>query len=239
LNIAREFKGGSKFHGGDNLMALNTPMKIVLTVVIIILIGIGFYLLDYQKKLADIKQLKETLASKNETLKVNQERVKRLPEQLAKQEQLEKARNDLLAERLPQEDASIFVPKFIQSMEQLIAEERKATKDQAMQVVSITPGQLQAPGAEGGDKSAIKALEIFPKQPFQVNLTAKYPTVIHMLHQLAAVKLQRLVTIQKISLGPAESPKAGSPTLNVNMPMTAYLNEGKDNRKSAAPVKKP
>jgi Tfp pilus assembly protein PilO len=212
-------------------MALNTPMKVVLTVVIIILIGVGFYLLDYSGKYAEIKNLGEDLAKKDEMLKINQERVKRLPEQLAKKEALEIQLDRLIQERLPQEDAMIFVPRFIQGMEQMVAAEKQVTGDYTLEVVSITPGKLEPPatGEAAGDS---KVLELFPKQPFQVNMKAKYPTVIHLLHQLAALKLKRLVTITNISLSPAVEVGPGfSPTLTVMMPVVAYLNEGKDKDK--------
>jgi Tfp pilus assembly protein PilO len=219
------------FHGGEKLMALNTPMKIVLTVVVIILIGIGFYLLDYSSKFNEIKDMEAELVKKEEMLKVNQERVRRLPEQLAKKEMLEIQLDKLIQERLPQEDAMIFVPRFIQSMEQLIAKERVATGDRTMEVISITPGKLEPPSTEAQGDSQV--LELFPKQPFQVNLKARYPTVIHLLHQLAALKLERLVTITNITLNPeGNAPGPGmSPTLRVTMPVVAYLNEGKERDK--------
>lgn len=209
-------------------MALNTPMKIVLTIVIIFLVGIGFYLMDYQKKLSEIKQLEETLVAKRDQLKTNEKRVRALPEQLKRKEKLESELDALIQEKLPKEDAAIFVPKFIQSMEELIAQERRVTGDGSMEVKSITPGRLEMPGAKAGEsEGALKALVMFPKQPFQVNLKAKFSSVIHFLHQLAALKLQRLVTITKIDLSPAEAQVYGqSPTLNVNIPMVAYLNEG-------------
>lgn len=213
-------------------MALNTPMKIVLTMVIIFLIGIGFYLLDYSRKLTELKSFEEDFISKKEQLKTNEERVRALPKQLNRKENLTKELDALLQERLPQEDAAIFVPKFIQSMEDLVSIERKATGDTTMEVISITPGTLEQPDVSGKPEDAKtdapKALMLFPKQPFQVSFKARFGTVIHFLHQLAALKLQRLVTIQKIALAPAENPVYGqSPALSVTMPMVAYLNEGK------------
>lgn len=214
-------------------MVLNTPMKIVLTVVIIFLIGIGFYLLDYQKKLNDIKDLEANLVSKNDQLKRDEQRVRALPEQLKKREKLQNELNALIQQKLPKEDAMIFVPKFIQSMEELIASERRMTGDNSLEVTSIQPGQLEKTTDEAPSKSSkgggeLKALVMFPKQPFNVSLKGKYSTVIHFLHQLAALRLQRLVTITRISLTPSEQVEYGiSPTLTITMPMVAYLNEEK------------
>ncbi len=208
---------------------MNTPMKIVVAVVIIFLVGMGFYLLDYQKKFSEIKQLNETLKAKQDQYQTNKARIAKLPKQIAEKERLTAELNALIQEKLPKEDAMIFVPKFIEAMEELVAYERKVTGDKSMEVISITPGRLEPPAARSGeDKGEPKALIMFPRQPFQVNIKAKYGTVIHFLHQLAALKLQRLVTINKITLSPAQAPEYGkSPTLNVSIPMMAYLNEEK------------
>jgi len=62
---------------------------------------------------------------------------------------------------------------------------------------------------------------------FQMSLKGKYLTVIDFLRQLGALKLKRLVTINKLSLSPAETPKGGSsPALNITIPITAYLSKG-------------
>jgi hypothetical protein len=112
-------------------------------------------------------------------------------------------------------------------MEEMIASEKRITGDESLEVNNIQPGALEMPSTKGDSKSEVKALLVFPKQSFQVNIKAKYSTVIHILHQLAALKLQRLVTIQKISLSPCEGIKYGmSPALSVNLPVVAYLNEG-------------
>jgi Tfp pilus assembly protein PilO len=223
-------------------MVLNTPMKIVLTVVVIFLVGIGFYLLDYQGKLTEIKNLESSLIQKQEQMKTNELRVKALPDQLNKREKLTKELNGLIQQKLPKENAAVFVPKFIQSMEELIASERIATGDKTLEVVSITPGRLEQTGGsnpDGGKPPSggeIKALVNFPKQPFQVSIRAKYSTCIHFLYQLSALKLERLVTIQRISLSPAESTQYGrSPTLAINIPMIAYLNEGNKDASAPAP----
>lgn len=209
-------------------MGLNTPMKIVLAVVIIFLIGIGFYLLDYQKKITQIKQLENTLQTKKDQLKADEERVKRLPEELKKRERLRAELNALIQKQLPEEDPAIFVPMFIKEIETLVASERAVIKDPTFKILSLAPGPLQIPGGdEGGkDEPKISALQKFPRQLFNVQLTGKYYTCMHFLHQLALLRLKRLVTINKINLAPAEATIYGkSPMLNIVIPMTAYLKE--------------
>jgi len=221
-------------------MALNTPMKIVLTLVIIFLIGIGFYLLDYQKKFTEITFNERQLAEKKDQLETNKKRVQDLPLLLEKRDKLQNQLDTLIQNQLPKEEAAIFVPKFIQSMEELVASEKIVTGDTTVQLMSITPGRLEMPGAKDEKTNEPSALLIFPKQPFQVNMRARYSTVIHLLHQLAALKLQRLITIQRIALSPAEAPTYGvSPALSVNMPMIAYLNEGKSEEEKTDDKKAP
>jgi len=211
-------------------VGLNTPMKIVLAVVIIFLIGIGFYLLDYQKKITDLKQLDNTLRTKRDQLKTNEERVKRLPEELKKREKLKAQLDALIKKQLPTENPKVFVTNFLREIESLVAQERKARKDPSFRIISLAPGPLQ-PAQTGGEKGgeaggAIDALKRFPTQLFNVQLQGKYKTCMFFLHSLAQLRLKRLVTINKINLAPSEGPQYGKPpTLNIVIPMTAYLNE--------------
>lgn len=207
-------------------MGLNTPMKIVLAVVIIFLIGIGFYLLDYQKKIAMLKTQEQTIQSKKDQYAQDQKRVQRLPELLEKREKLQKELESLIQKQLPKETPAIFVPSFIREIELLVESERNLLKDPTFKILSLSPGPLIMPGeAKPGDEPKAAILEKFPKQLFNLQLTGKFDTVIHFLHQLASLRLKRLVTINKINLNPAENTEYGKqPMLNIVIPMTAYLN---------------
>jgi Tfp pilus assembly protein PilO len=57
-------------------------------------------------------------------------------------------------------------------------------------------------------------------------MTGKYSTVIDFLYQLGAMKLDRLVTINRLSLSPSKSEGNASPVLTVSMPITAYMKTG-------------
>ncbi|MCE1249060.1 MAG: hypothetical protein LWY06_20695 [Firmicutes bacterium] len=214
-------------------MGLNTPMKIVLAVVIIFLIGIGFYLLDYQKKITTIKQLDQTLTSKKDQLKMDEERVKKLPEEIRKHEKLQGQLDSLIKKQLPKEPKELFVPAFIREIEELVSAEKKFLGDESFKILSLAPGPLTQPGGNepGGpadNEPKVEALKRFPRQLFNLHLQGKYYTCMHFLHQLALLRLKRLVTISKINLGPAEQVKYGvSPMLNIIIPMEAYLNEEK------------
>ena len=58
-------------------------------------------------------------------------------------------------------------------------------------------------------------------------MTGKYSTLVEFLYQLGALELDRLVTINEISLRPkGENEGGGSPTLSITIPITAYLRQG-------------
>jgi len=59
-----------------------------------------------------------------------------------------------------------------------------------------------------------------------MNMTGKYSTLIDFLYQLGAMKLDRLVTINRISLAPTKSEGNASPVLTVTLPITAYMKTG-------------
>jgi hypothetical protein len=59
-----------------------------------------------------------------------------------------------------------------------------------------------------------------------MTMTAKYPTLVDFLYELGALELDRLVTINQISLSPGPSEGGGSPVLTVTIPITAYLRQG-------------
>jgi Tfp pilus assembly protein PilO len=60
-----------------------------------------------------------------------------------------------------------------------------------------------------------------------MQMTARYSTLVDFLYQLGALKLDRLVTINKISLSPNTKGEGGeSPVLSVQIPITAYMKTG-------------
>jgi len=69
-------------------------------------------------------------------------------------------------------------------------------------------------------------LKSFPTRVLNMSMRGKYATLIDFLYQLGALKLERLVTIDKIALSPADKSTAGSPTLTITIPITAYMRQG-------------
>lgn len=211
-------------------MALPTPMKIVLAVFIIILIGLGFWLVDWQKKQAEIKQIQTTLAEKNAELENNKAMVKALPQETEKKKQLERELKTVIQEQLTPETEAEFVPSYIGDIEKLVEQQRSRMGDQDFLISSLTPGALTTVGGEkekGETSGGPSALAGYPTRTFQMQLTGKYASLIDFLRQLGALKLKRLVTINRLSLAPQkESKKGESPSLSITMPITAYLRQG-------------
>ncbi|MEW6281624.1 MAG: type 4a pilus biogenesis protein PilO, partial [Candidatus Eremiobacterota bacterium] len=66
----------------------------------------------------------------------------------------------------------------------------------------------------------------FPTRVFSMTMNGHYQTLVDFLYQLGALKLDRLVTINKITLSPTTDKDTGEDTLNISIPITAYLRQG-------------
>lgn len=215
-------------------MTLTTPMKIILALLVIALIAVGFWLLDWQHKhteLAGVKQQKADLQAK---LEQNRELVKALPVLTREKADLEEKLRQVVQTDLVAEKPELFVANYLKQIERVMLEERVRMSDPTFDIVNIQPGALtssapagSAPeeGAEGADATP-DALKSFPTRVFNMSMRGKYATLIDFLYQLGALKLERLVTIDKIALAPTEKSPGGSPTLTITIPITAYMRQG-------------
>jgi Tfp pilus assembly protein PilO len=225
-------------------MNLTTPMKILLVVIIVALVGVSFYLMDWQKKLANLKELQLTLDNKNQELERNQKMVEKLPELYKESDELQGELERLLIANIKPEPEWAFVSNYLKEIEKLVIYERQRMNDPSFSIQSITPGVMVSPTAAKGDEkkpegaaaepakkeettsSTPSALTQFPTRKFQMTLQGRYGTLVDFLQQLGALKLRRLVTIDRISLSPAEVKGGKSPVLNITIPITAYLSKG-------------
>jgi|GEM_PF-798720 len=224
-------------------MNLTTPMKVLLVVIIVALVGVSFYLMDWQKKLANLKELQTTLDSKNQELERNQKMVEKLPELYKESDELQSDLERLLIANIKPEPEWAFVSNYLKEIEKLAIYERQRMNDPSFSIQSITPGAMVSPTVAPADgkkpegtpeqpkkedaASVAPALMQFPTRKFQITLQGKYGTLVDFLQQLGALKLRRLVTIDRIALAPAEGKGVGvSPVLNITIPMTAYLSKG-------------
>jgi Tfp pilus assembly protein PilO len=227
-------------------VTLTTPMKIVLAVIIIAVIGLGFWLLDWQKKQAELATIQRTLEEK----KAEKDRIEK---DVQKIDELVKINNDLKGQLkviiesgfVPEQEKD-FVPNYLEKVEGLVARVAAENGDDSFEILSVTPGAQtiqQAPASAGGTKTDAKtdakaaaaapapppeALKNYPTRTFQMSMRGRYETLIDFLDRLGRLELQRLVTVNKLALSPAEGVKSGSPTLAITMPLTAYLRTGGD-----------
>jgi len=135
----------------------------------------------------------------------------------------------LVQEKLGHETEAEFVPNYLESIENMVAIEKKRTGDGSFTLVSLTPGAQEGQSVsnqEGKNTSEPDALQRFPKRKFQMTLKGRYETLIDFLQQLGRMEMKRLVVIDSISLAPGEGGNSFSPVLNITMPVTAYLSTG-------------
>lgn len=221
-------------------MTLTTPMKIVLAVIIIAVIGLGFWILDWQGKQTTLAGIDKQLEEKNAERERIEADVAKIDELVTKNNELKRQLEEVVKAGFKPEDPKDFVPNYLEKVEALVARIRQEDNDETFDITAITPGALQSGGApapaggakddKGKDKGAapapIPALQNYPTRTFQMSMKGKYNTLVDFLDRLGALELQRLVTVNKLALAPVSSDNPADPTLAITMPMTAYLTGG-------------
>lgn len=213
---------------------MTTPMKLIIAIIAILLIGAGFYMFDWSEKWERKKAAEANLAAKAQELDQLKEAIKELPllqqQVREKQEELQKVISTKVSNETPDE----FVGNYLREIERLVLDEQKATGDYTFIIKSISPGAVASAGAPGGSgtpptatQETPEALAAFQTRVFTMSLTGKYSTIVEFLYQLGAMKLDRLVTINSVHLGKGSGGEGGgSPVLTVDLPITAYLKTG-------------
>lgn len=224
-------------------MTLTTPMKIVLAVIIIAVIGLGFWILDWQKKQNTLDGIVKTLVDKEAERDRIEKDVQKIDELVQVNNRLKGDLKVIVESGFTPEKENTFVPNYLEKVESLVARIGLEDNDSSFEIVSITPGAqvtgtAPAGAAAGGkDKDAKKdapapapapeALRNYPTRTFQMAMKGRYETLVDFLDRLGRLELQRLVTVNKLALAPAEGLKGtSSPTLSITMPLTAYLRTG-------------
>lgn len=223
-------------------MNITNPIKILLTIIIIALIGAVFYFTSYQAKIKEIKTLEGDFKAKETRLVDVKNQVKDLPNLIAERDRLKMENEALLQGKLVPEETKDFVPNYLSQIETLIKEIRIKTGDESFDITEVRPGaesleqspQKQADKNEPeAQKQAQKQAEAeavfaaFPKRTFEMTMKGRYNTLIEFLTQLGDLKLKRLVTINRIGLSPGEVKDSNSsPILTITIPVTAYLKQG-------------
>jgi len=217
-------------------------MKIIIAILFIGLIGAGFYVLDYKAKWDELAAKQKEYTESEAALAKIKEEIKALPE-LTKQVEEKEAEMKALVNSTGhtggEEKPDMFVANYISEIERMVISQQESTGDYDFDIVSLQPGQAgtaapqtapppgdgKNPPADAGGATP-EALQGFPTRVFNMQMTGKYSTLIDFLYQLGAMKLDRLVTINKITLSPSKTEGNASPVLTIAMPVTAYMKTG-------------
>lgn len=219
---------------------INDKMKFLIAFLIIIIMGVGFYVTIYQKKIATIKQLDETIIQKTNQLSKDKALIVEMPKLKDEEKQLLAERDNIIKENLGTEEAKDFIPNYLIRIEEMVKEIRKLANDPSFDLLALKPGSLQSeegaksapPAAAQSEKKEVSAGEtalaaFSTKRIFEMNMEGRYTTLIKFLQELAKLGLKRLVTINRIALSPSMEGETGtSPTLSISIPVTAYLKGG-------------
>jgi Tfp pilus assembly protein PilO len=215
-------------------------MKVVLAVIIIAIIGLLFWMLDWQGKQATLVQIDKTLEEKRADKERMENDVKKIDELVKINNDLKQQLKEVVKTGFTPEKEQEFVANYIETIEALINKVAVEDNDPSFKLNSLTPGQQQtqaAPAAKGGEKGAgdkgggatvavPPALSNYPTRTFQMAMHGRYETLIDFLDRLGRLELKRLVTVNKISLAPEGKTNTGSPVLSITLPLTAYLRTG-------------
>ena len=213
-------------------MTLTTPMKVVLAVIIIAIIGLGFWMLDWQTKWQQEAQLKKSRQEKLADKERFEKDLQQVDDLIRKNSELKKQLDSIVIISMGSEKPEEFVPNYLARVETLVAQVATENNDRSFEIVSLTPGKPQQSGAsvKPGEKGAspapaAAALAGQTTRQFQMSMKGKYETVIDFLDRLGKLEMERLVTVDKLSLAPAGGTPA-EPILAIALPLTAYMNTG-------------
>jgi Tfp pilus assembly protein PilO len=212
-------------------MNLSTPLKGAIAAVLIVLTVITFYMVDYSKKFAKRDELQAAVTTKNGELKKIEDDIKDMDKLQAENDTLKGQLKQIVESGFTPENENEFVPNYLEKIESLVSRVRTEDGDESFDITSITPGaQVTTGGGKDKDAKAVvqapDALKNYPTRTFSMAMKGKYETLVDFLDRLGKLELQRLVTVNKITLAPAGTVKEGSPTLTITIPLTAYLRTG-------------
>ncbi len=230
---------------------MNTPMKIAVAGLIIVLMAVGFYVVSWSEKYKEIESLEAQKVERIAQKERLEQDVAQLPKFREEAAGLEKELLSLVQSKFTKEEPELFVANYIAEIERLVADQQEVTGDESFSIRSITPrgeqmaevagggdeesaeGGAKSDGKDGGAKAApapaateSETLQGFPTRVFAMEMTGRYQTLVEFLYQLGALELDRLVTINEISLKPSASEDGSSPVLSITIPITAYLRQG-------------
>jgi len=214
---------------------MSNSAKAAVTIVLIAVMGFAFWMMNYQPKQKEILSLYDQIAEQRQ----KEEEYEMESKNLAQWEQARIAFQQVLQKLHQTGPMKDFIPSFLTDIEKLAHEEQTQANDPSFRVTSVTPGNVtqesavksSAPQGAAGqaaakpeNKPAAQAMSFQTgKSVVQLNFTGRFSTIVDFLNSLGNFKLNKLVTIQRITLAP-QGGKAGlSPVLTVTMPFEVYM----------------
>lgn len=217
---------------------MNTLMKFILFIVVVGLMGFGFNVGSYHQKRQEIAAKDLQITEKGKDL----EKFKAMAAKLTEWEKAKKEFGDLLTTFQKGMALKDFLPSFLVDIERLTAEQRVRMNDSSFKVLTLNPGPstvtAQPPKKEKEKKEEGKE-EIQPSAPplvedsapaigaqkvaIQVTMEGRFDTLLDFFQQLTEFKLNKLVTLQRLSLSPKVKASGRAPVLSINFPMEAYM----------------
>lgn len=216
---------------------MNTLMKFFLFILIVVLMGFGFHFGSYQDKINKITVFKAQQKDQNKEIA----RLKGMAEKLTEWERAKKEFGTILASFQKGMALKDFIPSFLVDIERLTAEQRVRMNDPSFKVLTLSPGATSATvkptpkkeegktdGAASAATSSPAPVESAPvvgaqKVAIQLTMEGRFDTLLDFFQQLTDFKLNKLVTLQRLSLAPKEKTGRGAPVLSITIPMEAYM----------------
>ena len=193
---------------------MSATLKILVTVILLGLCLTGYWLMDYQARLAELDQLDTQIAAAQRRLAENRVKLARLPAVTEQMQALERELGALVGQP-GTEDPEKFVSAYLSDLEHLVLAQQASSGDDSFRIQAVTPGEAV--------KTEDDALEGAPRRVFQMSFQGRYSTLSDFLVELGRLRLDRLVTINKIVLSPVPGKQLG--VLEIEMPVTAYLKQ--------------
>lgn len=219
---------------------MTTPMKLIIAILAMLLIGAGFYMFDWSEKWERRKTAEGQLQQKRDELTALEEAIKELPKLQQQVAERQRQMQELVGNvgSGGGETPDQFVGNYLEEVERLVADQQKSTGDYGFIIKSVSPGQVgtAAPQAGAGGQAGgaappaaaetPEALSAFQTRVFSMSMEGRYATIVDFLYQLGAMKMNRLVTINSVRLSRSGEAGQASPVLTIEMPITAYLKAG-------------
>lgn len=186
-------------------MSLTAPYKVLVVVASLLLVFTGFYLMDYQPKLAELSDLRQQLQRSRNKLDARRGAIRELDKTAREIERLELELHNLVAGASLPEEPMRAMGEYVEQLETVVA----SLPGSQVVLESVMPLD---------DKPAPDGV---PAQGFQVNMQGGFDSLGEFFRELGTTNSQRRVIIDRVLVRAGSEPG----TLELQLPMTAYLGE--------------